>query len=356
MREIIDLVEISKYAGERFDLVQAGGGNSSVKLENDEMLIKASGFLLSDLEENSGYSKVRTSKIASIVTNETVTKEIDKRKRESLTASLVQQATLDEKNRPSIETLLHSFLYKYTLHTHPIVVNMLVIQNEYKEILTSIFKDEDIALVPYKTPGVELALELKKTLQSFEVMPNIIFLQNHGLIITSSDKQDIKRLTEQVLEKIENYLRVDMSRYKLTNKISHLFSTAQKSSNIACLSEDSYLNEQLTQNQELFLLTPFCPDSLVFCGVSAVVLEDLLDITPLKSYKEKYFELPKVVIFENKLFFIALNIKKAKEIEEVMKFHIMVLAQSSKSNKNFLEEEELAYLSNWEAEKYRQKV
>ena len=68
------------------------------------------------------------------------------------------------------------------------------------------------------------------------------------------------------------------------------------------------------------------------------------------------FELPKVVIFESKLFFIALNVKKAKEIEEVMKFHIMVLAQSSKSNKNFLEEEELAYLSNWEAEKYRQKV
>ena len=356
MSEIKDFVEISKYAGERFDLVQAGGGNSSVKYDNDEMIIKASGFLLSDVKVDSGYSKVITSKIGNIVKNETIVTETDKRKRESLAATLVQEATIDRTNRPSIETLLHSFLYKYTLHTHPVVVNMIVIQKEYKEILSSIFKDEDIALVPYKTPGVELALELKKTLQSFEVIPNIIFLQNHGLIVTSSDKQDIKRLTEQVLEKIENYLQLDMSRYKLTNKISHLFSTAQKSSYIACLSEDSYLNEQLTQNQELFLLTPFCPDSLVFCGVSAVVIEDLLDITPLKNYKEKYFELPKVVIFESKLFFIALNVKKAKEIEEVMKFHIMVLAQSSKSNKNFLEEEELAYLSNWEAEKYRQKV
>ena len=36
-----------------------------------------------------------------------------------------------------------------------------------------------------------------------------------------------------------------------------------------------------------------------------------------------------------------------------MKFHIMVLEQSVKSDKNFLELEELAYLSNWEAEKYR---
>ncbi len=356
MNEIRDFVEISKYAGERFDLVQAGGGNSSVKLETGEMLIKASGFILSDMAENSGYSKVDTKKVASIVKNDTIVTETDKRKRESLTGTLVQEATLDKINRPSIETLLHSFLYKYTLHTHPIVVNMIVIQKEWKSILSSIFKDKDIALVSYKTPGIELALELDKTLKIFKAMPNIIFLQNHGLIVTSPHKQDIQRLTEQVLEKIENYLKVDMSRYKLTNKISYLLNTVQKNSNIAYLSGDSYLKEQLRKNQELFLQTPFCPDSLVFCGVSAVVIHDLFDIASLESYKEKYFELPKVVIFENKLFFIAPNIKKAKEIEEVTKFHIMVLEQSVKSDKNFLELEELAYLSNWEAEKYRQKV
>jgi rhamnose utilization protein RhaD (predicted bifunctional aldolase and dehydrogenase) len=40
MSEIKDFVEISKYAGERLDLVQAAGGNSSVKLDNGEMFIK----------------------------------------------------------------------------------------------------------------------------------------------------------------------------------------------------------------------------------------------------------------------------------------------------------------------------
>ena len=69
MSEINDLVEISKYAGERFDLVQAGGGNSSVKFENGEMIIKASGFLLSDVNEDSGYSRVYTNQIAQIVKN-----------------------------------------------------------------------------------------------------------------------------------------------------------------------------------------------------------------------------------------------------------------------------------------------
>ena len=87
--------------------------------------------------------------------------------------------------------------------------------------------------------------------------------------------------------------------------------------------------------------------------MSCCEIEELFDIENLKKYKDKYFEIPKVLVFENRLFFIASNIKKAKEMEEVMKFHIMVLEQSVKSDKNFLELEELAYLSNWEAEKYR---
>ena len=55
MIEIKNFVEISKYAGERFDLVQASGGNSSVKITDTKMLIKASGFLLSDINENSHH-------------------------------------------------------------------------------------------------------------------------------------------------------------------------------------------------------------------------------------------------------------------------------------------------------------
>jgi hypothetical protein len=130
----------------------------------------------------------------------------------------------------------------------------------------------------------------------------------------------------------------------------------QKNSNIAYLSEDFYLNEQIEKNRELFLQTPFCPDSLVYCSISPIVINDLFDIKSLQDYKTKYFELPKVVIYQGKILFVAQNIKKAKEMEEVFKFHIMVLEQCIISDKNFLELEELAYLSNWEAEKYRQKI
>ena len=356
MKEIKDFVEISKYAGERLDLVQAAGGNSSVKLDNGEMLIKASGFLLSDVNANEGYSRVFTKPVAEIVKNKEIINSENKRQRESLTAQFLKEATIDKQNRPSIETLLHSLLNKYTLHTHSIVVNMIVVQKNWKEILNSIFKEEQIAYVGYETPGIELAIALDKELQKFDGNPSIIILQNHGLIVTSDEKEEIKIITEYVLEKIENYLNIDMRRYKLTNSVSHLFDVISDDANISYLCEDIFLNEQLKKNEKLFLNTPFCPDTFVYCGFYPVKIVNLLDSSSLEDYKIKNHEYPKVVIYDNKLFFRGVTLKKAKEIEEVFKFHIMVLAQNDNNDLNFLAFEELAYLSNWEAEKYRQKL
>ena len=355
MNDLDALVKISKYAGERFDLVQAGGGNSSVKQDDGTMLIKASGFLLSDLDVSNGYSRVITKEIADIVKDEAIINETNKREREISTSRLVKSATIDKNNRPSIETLLHSFLLKYTLHTHPIVVNMIVTQRNWKDILVSIFKDEEMALIEYKTPGIELALILATELRKFKTIPNIIFLQNHGLIVTSIDNNEIETKTEYVLQKIENYLKVDMKRYKTTNKITYLFSSIEKNTNISYLSEDKYLNEMIIKNKELFSKTPFCPDSLVYCGISCVEIQEISDISSIQNYKNTYYEPPKVVIFENNLYFIAQNIKKAKEMEEVLKFHIMVL-ENNRDNINYLKVDELAYLSNWEAEQYRRKI
>ena len=355
MSEILDLVEISKFAGERFDLVQAGGGNSSVKFDNGEMIIKASGFSLSDVNEKSGYSTVLTNEIAEIVNNKSVVCEEDKRTREKITSELVKKATIDKENRPSIETLLHSFLLKYTLHTHPIVVNIIGVQKRWKEILEKLFPNEKIALIEYQTPGIDLAISLDKELKMFESIPNIIFLQNHGLIITSDSKNEIFSLTNYVIEKLENYIKLDLSKYKLTNKISELVKRIEKTQNISYLSEDGFLNTTLKTNKELFFKPPFCPDSLVYCGACAIEIENFVELGIISAFRERYHEIPKVVLYQDKLFIVTQNIKKAKEIEEVLKFQIMILSQN-KNDINFLSSNELAYLSNWEAEKFRQKL
>ena len=80
-KEINSLIEISKYAGERFDLVQSAGGNSSIKLKNGTMLIKSSGVTLSDLNFNFGFTKVNNKKIKLILNNKQILKIKNKKKK-----------------------------------------------------------------------------------------------------------------------------------------------------------------------------------------------------------------------------------------------------------------------------------
>ena len=55
-----NLIKISKYAGAREDLIQAGGGNTSVKLSKDKMLIKSSGYQLTEVTNEAGFSEINT--------------------------------------------------------------------------------------------------------------------------------------------------------------------------------------------------------------------------------------------------------------------------------------------------------
>jgi rhamnose utilization protein RhaD (predicted bifunctional aldolase and dehydrogenase) len=355
MKEIIELIEISKYAGERLDLVQAGGGNSSVKLDNGQMLIKASGFALSELTVKTGYSVVITNKVAEIIKNNEIITATSKRKREELTSKLIRKSTIDTNNRPSIETLLHSVLLKYTLHTHPIALNIILSQKNWKDILNAIFKDDQFALIGYHTPGIDLAIELNKEINRDKTIPKILFLQNHGLIVTSDKIEEIEYLTEYVLNLVETYLNIDFSKFKLTTQITNLLKRVENSNNISYLSNDIFLNDLIKSNKKLFFEKPFCPDSFVFCGICALEINDFLDLSLINFYQEKYLSLPKIIIYNNNIFIISESVKKAKEIEDVLKFHLMILSYNN-SNINFLSQNELNYLGNWEAEKFRQKL
>ena len=63
-KTIKDLIDISQYAGSRADYTQGGGGNTSVKnFDNGTMLIKASGYRLVDINENTAFVAVDKNKI-----------------------------------------------------------------------------------------------------------------------------------------------------------------------------------------------------------------------------------------------------------------------------------------------------
>ncbi|MEK3717811.1 class II aldolase/adducin family protein [Paenibacillus sp. FSL R7-0333] len=359
MEDLLHFVKMSKYAGERFDLTQAGGGNSSVKMDNGMMLIKASGFLLSDVDYNNGYTTLEHLLVSDALNDSYFDNHQEKREREKYAAHLVNKAVVNSSLRPSIETFLHSLLYKFTLHTHPIIVNMITCQKDWKQKLTLLFGDRAL-YVSYKTPGIELALAMNKELSEYKINydtdPQIVFLQNHGVIISADSTEEVYRINEEVLLLLEKNENVDLSRYKYTNQISKLineFNDVENTLYIAYLSEDTQVN-LLTKNDFNLKIHPFCPDGYVFCGINVLVMPSL-NSSYIKNYLAQNLELPKVIIYNSMVFFIANNVRKAKEMEEVFKFHLMV-TDIVKENVNSLDIAEIRYLGNWEAEKYRQKL
>jgi len=351
--EIKQLIDISKFAGERFDLVQAGGGNSSVKLKNGEMLIKASGLSLSEIDVDKGYTRVHNEKIKKII--EKAQSIEDKKSRAEFAALELKKAQLDLM-RPSIETFLHAITDTCTLHTHPIATNFLMVRFDYQEVLTQLFKN--YVVVNYFTPGIDLAIALKKEIEAYEKAnrqkPKIMFLRNHGLFVSTKNDTETINLTEEINTKLAKYFKLDLSKYKQTNKLAQFFNQTFQTDELAYCSNDQTILEYLENKPDLIFLTPLFPDQIVYVGFCPLKINNFKDSKALQEYSQKNGVFPKIIIYQNNLYFIAPTLRKAREMEDVYKSHLIVADQKEKLC--FLDSNELSYLTNWEAEKYRQKI
>jgi FMN phosphatase YigB (HAD superfamily)/ribulose-5-phosphate 4-epimerase/fuculose-1-phosphate aldolase len=323
--ELIKLKQISKYCGERFDLVQAGGGNTSVKI-NNLMFIKASGYNLTNIDENSGYVTMNNEMLLKDLNNNTI-KE-------------VTEYNFIGNKRGSIETFMHSILKKYTIHLHPIQVNRILVTKEANSIIKEIYPDS--LVIDYFTPGIKVCNEIKEKYNN----ENVIFLINHGIIITHENYDEIYKILEEVICKFEIYQKLDFLNYKNTNKISAVVNNIFKTNNVSYLCEDSKIKDYLKKKIELFKESITFPDFLIYCG-----LEILFGLSYIEEYKNKYNEPPKIIIDDENIYINSNSITKCKEIEEVLKSNLIIV--DIDLNKNFLSLEEICFLNNWDAEKYR---
>lgn len=325
--ELNNLKMISRYCGERFDLVQAGGGNTSVKI-NDIIFIKASGFNLSDISEHKGYVCIKNKYLLNDLSNNTLKKITD--------------YNMYGKLRGSIETYMHSILKKYTIHLHPIQVNKILILKNSKSIIQNLFPDA--LIIDYVTPGLKVYNEIHNNYAEEEV----IFLINHGLIINTDEYDKIRIILENIIDKCESYYNFNNSKYKLTNKISKYVFDNYKLNVISYLSQDIVITKYIQNNITLFAEKITFPDALIYCGIKPVIG----NIEDIKTYFNEYNELPKIVIINNNLIILSNSLKKCKEIEDVLKANLIILDTTEK--KQYLSSDEICFLNNWEAEKYRQ--
>mgnify|MGYP000898064081 CR=1 FL=1 len=347
MNEIKNLIKLSKYAGMREDIVQAGGGNTSVKIDGKTMFIKSSGYQLSEMEENVGYSKVNYKKIVDYFKSHLEIKRSDEKE--------LLENTLIQGKRPSIETFLHSITEKYTLHTHPLLINVFTSRKNGMKELKSMFPNS--LIIDYQTPGIFLAKEFFDKFSKLEnpQKANIVFLKNHGLIVSGKNVDEVIELHENILKILEKNLKVNMQSYRNSTFLFRKLENFIKN-NIVYLCENIRIKNFIENNSIKDVNYCFSPDSLIYCNKKILLLnrsDDILEV--VKNHILKYGNF-NVIYFENELYVIAPNVKKAKEIESVLSFNLQVLELNKNDEMDFLTEEEQNFLLNWDSEKYRKNL
>ena len=351
MSSIQDFVRISQYSGMREDLIQASGGNTSLKLDNGQMLIKASGVQLADITAEEGYSTIETGVIVAyleaLLENKTACDEKE----------ILNKALLAGK-RPSIETFLHSCTDVLTLHTHSVAVNILAARKGGMEVLRELFPNA--LVVDYATPGLALAEAFyrayKDGMRAGAKPYKLIFLKNHGLIVTGKTADEVIQLTEDVTLKLEKYLGWDASPYHDLTKLHELWLRFEPTSNeIIYKVEAKGIIDYYKANGYCMWQYQFCPDCLVFCGRQAMELADPMNVETVKSFIQVYGNLV-ILSYKNNLYIKTSSVKKAKEIESVLAFSATVAKMNQGYEMDGLSEKEQNFLLNWDAEKYRQQM
>ena len=170
-QSILDLINISTYAGDRVDYTQGGGGNTSVKCDNGLMLIKASGFRLIDITENTGFVAVDCQKIKDYYSSVdlSVQKDYEKESAEVSKGSVVALEGLPVL-RPSVEVGFHAILKKYVVHTHSVYANLITCAVKGESLAEKIFEGADYGYIflPYINPGFTLTLKMKDAIKSYQ--------------------------------------------------------------------------------------------------------------------------------------------------------------------------------------------
>jgi len=346
-----DLVEISKFSGMREDLVQAGGGNSSVKLGGSRMAIKSSGIQLAEVSEGSGYSIVDYRLIEQYMQD--LAQDTAK-----VSEQEILKAALLEGGRPSIETFLHAITKRVTLHTHSVAVNVLTARNGGMELLKSLFPEA--LLVDYATPGLKLAKLYYQTYMDAMAAGHkdfkIIFMKNHGMLISGETADEVIRMTEAVNQKIEAYIGMDNTAYRHAYEIYKTFMDAGiKDGKIIVKVENKVILDVYETFGYNLWNYRICPDCIVFCGripfeySAGCTKDDVVEF--VMNHGE-----PVLVQYRQHLFIRAESVRKAREIEAVLAFSAQVAFFNKNSEMDTLSDEEQNFLLNWDAETYRQKM
>lgn len=336
-----ELSHISKCSGSFTELVQAGGGNTSVKIDDRYMLIKASGYHLTEVAPDSGYSVVDHKLIRDIFSSS----EIDDAEEQE-----ILKKALCEGKKPSIETFLHSITKKYTIHTHPLAVSVLASKAGGMEELKKLFPQA--AMVDYATPGIKLAKTYYKAMKQ-QGVSDVVFLKNHGLIVSADSAEAALRLQYDTVTRVMEYLHMDTAGFGDQIRIYNAVYGADPSLSVCRITAPDVVKAACISGGQWDYR--YSPDCIVYCGNKFLVLNGGDDIEEkLRRHIEQY-GMPKIIVSGDNVYAAAPNAAKSAEIGVVLDFTAKLYLKSRTEgfDCDMLSDSECSFLLNWDSEKYR---
>jgi rhamnose utilization protein RhaD (predicted bifunctional aldolase and dehydrogenase) len=183
-----ELRRVSALLGRDTAHVQGAGGNTSLKLDAEWMLVKASGYLLQDAEQQDMFARVAFGRV-----------------RQALASGATDplRASFDAAGpRPSIETTLHALMpHRVVLHTHSIPVLAAACLVDAQARFDACLAGLSWAFVEYARPGTPLAQAVSRALAR-DGDAAILVLQNHGVVVGAESAQRALELLEEVCSRV----------------------------------------------------------------------------------------------------------------------------------------------------------
>ena len=359
-----EFTRMSQTAGSRSDYVQGGGGNTSAKLDDTLMAIKASGFQLGQIEPGNAYAVIDYPALRGFYQGQEPSQFDDVEKAGSAAAKAATR-TFDGLPvlRPSVEAGFHALLDTFVLHTHPVYGNLLTCAAEGPQIAAEVMASTgaNFAFVPYINPGAQLTFAIQAARQAAAkegVLPKVIFLQNHGVIVTGPTAQFCLDLHDQVNAAIASYFSTGKQDWPVLEVVPASFCVGDET-NTAYRSNSAWLqNELKTQAWALedFTVKALYPDQLVFLAGQVAVaetgsLENFAVSGPAAVAKATIFRQSGEVLY-------TCSANEAQTIEEtlaaVLFIHKQVKARGLAISP--MSEAGKSFIANWESEAYRKSI
>ena len=374
--EIQELVDISRFYGQKKEFVIAGGGNTSYKDEN-HLWIKASGINLGSITEN-GFCVLDRQKLGDIPKQQ-FSADSATREEQVKNALLNARVNPDSGLRPSVETSLHNlFSYSFVVHTHMTLVNGLMCSNHAEEKTLKLF-GEKVLYVPYSDPGFVLftliAERIRLYNEKFGRDPQIVLIQNHGIFVAANSIDEIKGIYAGVESKLKSafdQFPAD-SEISLSEKMTEVLPAVRMLLSTEKLKAATAFNNTrvagFIESKAAFdtgIAQPFNPDQMVYCGAEYLFVED--NSTPeaiiaeakakIEEFKNRRGATPKVIFIQGEGVIVAEDSRVSVDY-----LHDIVndFCQIGILSRNFggphpMTPEQVAFIENWEVENYRKKV